>query len=261
MDYNKRNRVLHIIWGTSIGGAERALFQLIKGQREYSYISDLLVISASSHYSQEIQKCGAKVYALRKNQLSYIKKILFFFEIIRKYDLLHFHGTLPFDQLLTWLEGGRKILYTHRAGVHHYPLKRKISYKIFGFLLKKTNAKISGNTKCAALAASNLFNMPIEEISVTYNGLDFSLLHPKKSKNEVLNELKSSNNDVIRVGTTANIRKWKRINYLLYSIKEVNNENIHCVIIGDGPEGRRLRAAADQRQSTRRVRAHRGRRR
>lgn len=238
-------RILHIGGKMSIGGAERAIFQLIQAQRAAGYGADLLAALSNGYFAQKVNETGAKVFEIRMRKAWDISVKKRFLEIIRNYDGIHFHGPAPALIYLASRQSSSKLFYTHRAGIFQYPFKRLLSYKISGYFLKKSFAKISGNTKHAVLAASRLFNMSHEKIYVTYNGINFSLLEPKRGRQEVLSELRDSRMNVIRIGTSANIRDLKRIDYILKAIAEIKSYPIHCYIIGDGPERKNLEKLSD----------------
>lgn len=219
----------------SVGGAERAIFQLIRAQRSAGVDADLLVSASPGYYGHQVSEMGAKVFEIGMRNGWDISVKNRFFDIIKNYTVLHFHGPAPALMYLSQAQGGCRLFYTHRAGAFNYPLKRLLSYKISGYFFRKSFVRISGNTKHAALVASRLFRIPLKKIPFTYNGIDFSLLKPKRSKQEVLLELGDLSKDVVRIGTTANIRKWKRIHYLLKAVGKLRSYPIHCYVIGDGP--------------------------
>jgi glycosyltransferase involved in cell wall biosynthesis len=228
-------KILHIGGKMSIGGAERAIFQLIRGQRAAGIEANLLVSDSPGYYGHKVSQTDAKVYEIGMKNGWDISIFNRFFKIIKKHDALHFHGPSPALMFLASRRIDCKLYYTHRAGTFNYPLKRLISYKASGYFLRKAFAGISGNTRHAAQVASHLFRIPHKNIEVTYNGIDFSLLAPQCSSNEILTELGDLRTDVVRIGTTANIRDWKRIDYLIKAIAEIKTLPIHCYIIGDGP--------------------------
>ena len=90
----------------------------------------------------------------------------------------------------------------------------------------------------------SLFKLPLESIPVIYNGLDFSLLEPRRPKNDVLAELGNQNEGIVRIGTAAILRRWKRIELLLTAMAALRDEPVHCYVFGDGPAKAQLEALA-----------------
>ncbi|MBI5848255.1 MAG: glycosyltransferase [Nitrospirae bacterium] len=229
-----KQRILHITWTMAIGGAERALYQLIRAQRENGLESDLLIARDASFYGDVTGQTGARVFALGQKSATDFSVKRRFLEVIEDYDILHFHAASP---LLMHLASSKKkrLFYTHRGGSHKFGLKRLLMYKIAGFYLRNYFAGISGNTDHAASVAYDFFNIPGEKRLTTYNGIDFSLLKPKRTRQDILTELKDPDNGVIRIGTSANLRELKRIDYLIKAISQIRDLPVRCYIIGDGP--------------------------
>jgi len=228
-------KILHIAWQMTIGGLERAIYQLIRAQRDAGIRADLLVASVAGFYGKKTRGAGAKIFELGQSSGMdlFIKNK--FLNIIENYDILHFHAASPVLMHIASRKKDNRLYYTHRGGFFKFPLRRLFMYKLTGYLLRKSFNGISSNTQHGAHSASKLFKIPQENISITYNGINFSLLEPQRKKEEILRELNDTRNDITRIGTSANIRDWKRIDYLLRAISEIRDIPIHCYIVGDGP--------------------------
>ena len=94
--------------------------------------------------------------------------------------------------------------------------------------------------------------MPAENVLVTPNGLDFDLLDPRRDAAAVRSELGLDNSTCI-VGTSAILRDWKRIDRLIAAVGYLADLAITCVVVGDGPDRRRLEMMARERGVTDRV--------
>ncbi len=237
-------KIIHLIWKMDIGGAERAVYQLVREQRRCGMQADLLVASHAGFYGEKTKKIGARVIELSQKHtfdLSITPRVQ---TLLQDYSIVHFHSPELGLMKITSQVSHLKRFYTHRAGIFHYPVKQLLRYKIAGYYLRKYFHGVSGNTNQAALAASRLFRIPLNKILITYNGIDFSLLDPKRSRQEVLDELNDNRNGVIRIGTSANLRPCKRIEWLLEAVAKIKNDLIHCCIIGDGPSREELEQKA-----------------
>ncbi len=240
-------KILHVTWHMSIGGKERAIYQLIREQRRCGIDAHLLVGSKAGYYGDKTKETNAEVYELGLNSaldFSAYNKIK---KNMRNFQIVHIHSNEP--QLIKIIANLKHvdIFYTHRSGFRNYNFKKQIRSKVSEHYLKKHFTGLSGNTHHACIAASKLFNIPIEKFSVTYNGLDFDLLKPNRSKNEVLKELDDltlSASKVIRIGTTGKLIDLKRIHFLLKSIDRLKDQPVHCYIIGDGPAAQKLKQLA-----------------
>lgn len=228
-------RIAHIMWQLGIGGAERALFQLVREQRRNGISADVIVGKDAGYYGDRTREIGAMVHELGQSRGSDISVGPRFRELLADYDIVHFHSAeISLFQIASRVPNIRRY-YTHRSGVFEYPFQQKIRYRIAGAQLRRYFDGISGNTNQASEAAAQLFGIPAERIATTYNGIDFSLLDPKRSANEVYYELGGAHEGKVAIGTSANLRDWKRIHLLLEAVALMPNEPIHCYIIGDGP--------------------------
>jgi L-malate glycosyltransferase len=230
--------VLHVVWSMGIGGAERSVYQLARQQLRTGVRSDVLVASRPGHYAEAIRRSGASIFALHQRHVLDPRVCPRFLRISRAYDVIHFHGVEPLLMLAASRSAHGKLVYTHRAGCFVYPFRRRLRYRTIAPFLRR-HFSISANTKQGARAAASLFGVPFDSVAVTYNGIDFGLLMPQRSRESVLTEVAGASNPV-RVGTSANFRDWKRIDRLLRAVAQLRDESIHCVLIGDGPARRSL---------------------
>jgi glycosyltransferase involved in cell wall biosynthesis len=237
--------ILHVHSRMRIGGAERALYQLIRAQRLYGINADLLISSPPEHYAQKCEELGAKVHFMsRRTGLAYSgwKK---FRELVSCYHAIHFHSPNPTLVFLASQFKTQGLFYTHRGGPQRLPLKRLLSYKFCGYFFRR-HFLTSGNTCAGASAAAELFRIAPSQVHVTYNGIDFSLLNPRRSRQSVLHELGENADKTVRIGTSAHVRNWKRINFLLTAVAKLSRPDIRCYIIGDGPDRPRLEKLSHQ---------------
>lgn len=229
-------RILHVLWNMEIGGAERALFQFVREQRARGIHADVLLGANAGLYGMRTRdELGAAVYELGMKGPFDTKRGNAAREIMRDYDIMHFHSAELGLMRIAARKPHPRLFYTHRAGMFTYDFKRLLRYKLTGWYLRRHFSGISGNTGQACDAASTLFRVPRERISVTYNGIDFSLLNPVRSRREMLDELKESDAGIIRIGTSANLRRLKRINLLIDAVARLADRPVHCYVLGDGP--------------------------
>ncbi len=237
--------IIHVMWNMDIGGAERAVYQLIREQRRTGIESDIILLNKKGLYGKLCEEAGADVYFLKMKRAydrSVTKK---FPEILNNYDIVHFHSAEPYPIYLSTLNRNIKKFYTHRGGVYPYSFLKSLRYKYCGSLFRKHFSGISGNTSEGVRAASLLFKIPLKNISVTYNGLDFSLLEPSRSKRDVMSELGLSGSELI-IGTSANFKRWKRIEYLIKILPLIKDTGIKILLLGDGPETANLKNLAKE---------------
>lgn len=228
-------RIAHVIWETGIGGAERALYQLVREQRAHGMEADVIVGRDGGYYGDLIRSTGAQVHSLNQQRALDLSVAPRFRAILDDYDAIHFHSAeVGLFHLSTSLCGIRRY-YTHRSGVFDYGLQQRIRYSIAGFQIRHHFHGVSGNTDQACVAASRLFGIQRENIPTTYNGIDFSMLDPIRSRADVIREIGGEKEGRIVVGTSAKLRPWKRIHLLIDGFACADNPNLELCIVGDGP--------------------------
>jgi len=236
--------IAQVLWSLRVGGAERALYQLVRGLRARGFSSDAVVAGTAGFYGQQLREEEVSVIELGLRSGLDVAAARRARRILACYDVVHFHSA---DALLI-REAARlphtKLFYTHRAGVFRYPPKRRLKYEAVGRYLRRSFS-VAANTQQAAGAASSLFRIPLESISVVYNGLDFSLLAPTRQREEMLEEL-GLPDSAIRIGTSGNLRDCKRMDRLLEAVAALSGQAVHCVIVGDGPERPALERLRDR---------------
>jgi glycosyltransferase involved in cell wall biosynthesis len=138
---------------------------------------------------------------------------------------------------------GARRVYTHRGGNTDYPIRKQLQYRATGVLLRSGFHAFSGNTAHAAASASQLFRIDPDRIEVIYNGLDFALLEPQRSKPQIEQELGIEAGDFV-LGSAAHLRPWKRIDRLLRLVATLQEDGVRLLIIGGGPDRQRLERIA-----------------
>ena len=244
------DRILHVLWSLEVGGAERALFQLAAEQRRRGIEADVAVATTAGFYGDRIREAGATVHELHLRRGFDAASARRARTLFARYDVIHFHAAEPTLASAAATVRSRKY-YTHRAGGSHYPFKQSMRYRVMGAVVRHSFTGLSANTLHAAAAASRVLRVPRSEILTTYNGIDFALLRPSRPRDNVTREL-GAPRDATLVATAANLRPIKRVDLLIEAIAATRGD-IHCYIIGDGPDRPRLEALADSFRCAERV--------
>jgi len=227
-----------------IGGAERALFQLVREQRAHGIDSDVIVGREGGYYGDLARSIGARVHALDQARAIDLSVAPKFRTILEEYDAIHFHSAeIGLFHLSMSVPGLRKY-YTHRSGVFDYGLQQRIRYSIAGFQIRHHFHGVSGNTDQACVAASRLFGIERDNIPTTYNGIDFSMLDPVRSREDIVREIGGLRDGAVVVGTSAKLRPWKRIHLLIEGFAKAHVPELELCIVGDGPLRDELTAQA-----------------
>ncbi|KPJ72630.1 hypothetical protein AMJ52_05765 [candidate division TA06 bacterium DG_78] len=228
----RRLKVVHITSMPGIGGLSQASYTLINAQLKDSELKvGLLTLSPQSNKQKELENLGCEVLSIPlKNglDLSYLHPTI---EFLKKYEIHHFHILIPPFLIASVLCRQKYRIYTNRGA---YAMQRpKIKKPFYAFFLKYFFAAFTGNTKYAALVASNRFKIPFEYFSIVYNGLDFSTIKPQYTKARLRRTLKLNDNLVI--GTVSLLHKGKYIERLLNAASRLQNLSFRLLIVGDGP--------------------------
>jgi len=238
-------KILHVMWNMVVGGAERAVYQLIRAQRSDGHQSSVLICTDLGMYGNKLKESGVDVHVLGMRHALDFSASRRFRETLRAFDIVHFHSCEPYVMYLAARMKGPRLFYTHRGAILKYPAKQTLRYKLCGHLIRRHFDGVSGNTHSGAMAAARLFALPPERVATTYNGLDFSLLEPKRNADHVLAELNLSKSKLF-IGTSANFKESKRIDELIRALAQLQRDRFTCLLIGDGPERSRLEELTKQ---------------
>ena len=220
------------MWTLAIGGAERAVYQLVLAQREAGIEAGALVASDFGLYGDRLLAQGVTVETLRQRRGFDVAACARARSIVSNWDPVHFHVAEPLLMLAAARRHSR-LYYTHRGGAFRYDRKQRLRYKAAGMIMRRRFTGMVGNTAHAADAASDLFAVPRARIGVVYNGVDWSILRPERDRSDVRAELDLRPGAVL-LGTSANLRDWKRIDMVIRALAQTPRDVVF-VVVGDGP--------------------------
>jgi glycosyltransferase involved in cell wall biosynthesis len=217
-----------------IGGAERAVYQLVREQRRRGIEADVLVGRSAGFYGELAREAGATVHELHQRRAFDLLAARRSRPVLREYEMVHFHAPEPALMQIAAGERRQRCFYTHRGGIRRYSVAKRIRHSFVRRALRGFDG-VSANTFQSALAASAIFGLSLESIQVVYNGIDFSLLQPERGRDDVLRELGLTGNASRVVGTAANLQRWKRVDRLVHAVAALRNDGVQCLVVGDGP--------------------------
>ncbi len=231
--------MLHVMWRMSIGGAERAVYQLVREQRARGVEADVVVGTEMGIYAEHARSAGAEVFELRcRNALDFrCSRILT--RLARGYDIVHHHGIEPLLIAAAAHARRPRLVYTHRSGIRSHGPRKRLRLAVARPYLRRFTA-VSGNTRHSALVFARFLGIPESDVAVVYNGLDFDLLAPKRPKFDVLAELPEQARSAFIVGTASHLQPLKRVDLLLKALAALSDADVHCIVLGDGPQRRSL---------------------
>jgi glycosyltransferase involved in cell wall biosynthesis len=224
--------VLHVLWSLEIGGAERAVYQLVLEQRRRGIEADVAVASAPGLYGTSLQERGVTVHELRCRSAADVLRSVRLATIARAYSLVHVHAIEPL-LMAAAARAETVTVYTHRGGIRNHGLVKR-SRLAFARPFVRGFEALSGNTRQSARVLADWLGLASSEVAVTYNGIDFDLLRPIRERGDVLSELPDAARSSILVGTASKFQPLKRVELLIEAIARVP-PTLQCVVIGDGP--------------------------
>jgi glycosyltransferase involved in cell wall biosynthesis len=229
-------RVLHVLWSGELGGAERAVYQLISAQHAGGAVEpSVLFAQARGPHVELSQELGCEVIGLGLRGNHSVARVPAIARRIGGFDVHHFHSAEPLLMAASSRSRVTARAYTHRGGMYRYAVWKRARLELCGALLRHSFHAYSGNTAHGARSGARLFRIRPERFRVTYNGVDFSLLEPRRPASEVRQELGLGTGDVV-VGTAAVLKHWKRIDRLVRAVAAVRLPHVHLVVVGDGAE-------------------------
>lgn len=232
--------MLHCLWSGEIGGAERAVYQLVREQlRDPAIEPGILFAQGRGPYWERARSLGCPVIALDLPNGHAVHRLGAVARAMSGFDLHHFHAAEPLLMLASTRCPDACRVYTHRGGIIDYPPIKRLQYELSGFLLRRRFHGYSGNTAHGAQCGAQLYRLPEARFRVTYNGLDFDLMRPARSASTVRDELGLTKRDFV-VGTAANLKPWKRIDRLIDAVHALSDISARLVIVGDGVDRPRL---------------------
>jgi len=238
-------RVLHCLWSADVGGAERAMWQLVAAQREEGAVHPgVLLGRGGGSYVDRIRAIGAEVIELGMGSAMDPRVLTRARRAMHGWDVHHFHAMEPGLMAASLATTGSARVFTNRGGTSRedWTPRQRLRHRLGGRLLRRFDA-LSANTRHAAGVAARRYGLPAESFALTPNGIDFALLDVRRPRQEVLRDLGIDPSGFV-VGTTAVLRPLKRVERLLRAAAGVADVRWVVLVVGDGPDRGRLEAEA-----------------
>lgn len=245
-----RRRVLHLIKGLEMGGAERLLLSLTAaGDRErFNYHVAYVLTGASEHLTEELASVGVAVHCLGVSSHYDLRWLLRLRALLigEEIDLVHLH--LPYTAALGRLvvrsiprSRRPRIVHTqHSTWQHTTPVVRALDRATY----RLDDADIAVSRSAWAALPRPLrsrtevlvHGLPLEELN------DVSL-----ARSEVRSELGILPGEVL-IATIANMRKEKGYEVLLEAASRLVSAGlpVRFVAVGHGPLAEEVRRARDE---------------
>jgi glycosyltransferase involved in cell wall biosynthesis len=236
-------RVLHFLWAGGIGGAERAVHQLVRRQLADTAEVGVFFAVAEGPYLGRFRALGCDVLIGGLRGAADLGALPRVARLIRPYDVHHFHLMEPAAMMASALSGKKARVYTERGGTPEAPgIRKRLRFRIARPLARQLVHGYSGNTAHAARTFAARYGISEARVHLTPNSLDPDLLAPRRPSRDVRAELGIDEAAVV-VGTSAHLKPWKRIELLLDTVPGVAAAP-EVLVLGDGPERQALEERA-----------------
>lgn len=232
-----RKKILHLITGLEIGGAEMMILKTLP-KMQAAFDNRVYCIMGHGPMGERLEKAGIHVYYLNLKNIFDLSIIIRFKKIAKEFqpDILVtylIHADI-FGRILGRIFGIKKIICSVRAKL----IQPK--YLPLLFLDAITSPLVTHyhfNSQAVADMYHKFFFLPKRKITVIPNGLELEKyniqIDIQKKKQELGLPL-----DKKIIGCVAKLRKQKGHQYLISAFAEVlkNNKNVFLLLVGDGDE-------------------------
>ena len=234
-----KKRILHIITGLEVGGAETNLSRLVPSL-EKTFENRICCLIGRGSMGEKFEKNNIPVYYLDiKNIFDFFNPfvILKFRKILRDFkpeiiETYLIHSDL-FGRVWGRIFGLKKTICNHRGSLLQWGWLSFFD-KITSFLV----TKYVFQTPSAQKEISKKLSINLEKTVVIPNVVDMKDFDFEIDKNKKIEELGIEEGN-INIVTISNLRKGKGHQYLIEAFGEIYSkgyENINLIIVGDGDQ-------------------------
>jgi glycosyltransferase involved in cell wall biosynthesis len=243
-----RKKILHIITGLEVGGAETNLSRIIPCL-EKSFENKICCLIGKGPMRKKFEEKNIPIYYLDiKNILDFFNPfiILKFRNILKNFkpeiiETYLIHSDL-FGRIWGRFFGVKKIVCNHRGSLLQWNWLAFFD-KITSFLV----IKYVFQTPSAQKEISEKLKIKIEKTFVIPNAIDLKNFEFEIDKSKKIKELNIKENN-INIVSVSHLRKGKGIKYLISAFNDVflkGYGNINLIIVGDGDQKPILKNQAD----------------
>lgn len=248
-------KILHIITSLKTGGAESALYLLLKHFQEHkSYSNTKHEVIYFHHGSnvEQIKSLGIKTHHIRGFKSPYDPLSLYrLFKLIKKTKPDIIHSSLWSANIIARIIG--KLLNIpvvcdiHGEFIQHGKARNIIERAVSTF--PATFVPVSQSIK-----RSLPKYFAHKKVHVIQNGIDIKRLQKNTSKTLITKLILGLNCNTFVVGTVGRLASVKRYEFLIKAFHVFsNNRNVKLIFIGDGPERNKLERLVNSHNLTTKV--------
>lgn len=242
-------KVLHVLWSGRIGGIERVVYDLACAQRRAGIQVGLLMGQAEGEFYQKAMVSGIPVVNLQLRSGFDIAAMAVSrsYQTMKQIDIIHYHGFLPVAAL-AGIVARRPLVYSDHGHdvTHQLTFTQSVKQRLQTLFVRHAINKIAANSDYTRQLASKVFHIPLDQIAVIHNGIDFETIRPFQTKTDTRTTLQIPT-DATVIGTVCRLATFKRVDRLLESFALLPpGPQDYLLIIGDGPAASALREQAQK---------------
>lgn len=239
----KRKKILHVITGLGLGGAERMLYKLLHSMNANRFSQSVIVMMDEGVYGPKIVALGMPVYALNMRQgrptiksIHRLKKIV----AALQPDLIQgwmYHGNLGAVAARSFTPGRPSVFWNVRQSLNEYRHEKKLTKLVIklGAWLSSTPDKIIYNSAICAEQHEVHGYSKAKRVLIP-NGFDTAVLRKlEKGRSRIRSKL-GIQQDQLLIGTVARFHPIKDYANLIRAAEIVQRErrNVRYAFVGPG---------------------------
>ena len=232
-------RILFLVNGFAIGGAEVKLLELVKELKTRfpeTYYPIVCAVGQGGPLQERFEKMNVETYVFPKKHKYDVSMIYKVYQLLQKRHIDIVHTTLFYADIIgaytAKLVGIKRVVsWDAMTAPYHYGMKNLLAYR----LASKWFTVSAAVSQAIREKIVQERHVPVEKTTTIHYGVD--LQHFKDTRNDAYRKKLGFHSKDIVLGTVARLSEQKGHWYLIDAVKEVVRKypNIHVLFIGDGP--------------------------
>ncbi|MBA8824383.1 glycosyltransferase involved in cell wall biosynthesis [Saccharopolyspora lacisalsi] len=235
-------RVLHVITGLGVGGAELQLRSILRCTR---HDAEVVALYNPGAVADMILDDGFRVHDLGMTRNTQLSAVLRLRDLIRRgdYDVVHVHlyRACVYGRIAAKMAGGRTVVTTeHSIGETHLE-RRRMTLGVRGLYLG-TELCSDATIAVSDTVAERLVNwgVPSRKITVIPNGVDFDRVAFDPDARARIREEFGIPTRSSLIGVLGRLDPNKRFDLVIEAAAPLLRSGARLLIVGDGPDRDRL---------------------
>jgi len=243
-------RILFLVNGFAIGGAEVKLLELVKEIKKRSpqtYYPIVCAIGQGGPLQERFEKMNVETYVFPKKHKYDVFLIYKVYQLLKKKRIDILQTNLYYADIIgayaAKLAGMTKVIsWDAMTAPYHYGIKNLLAYRLASKWFVVSVA-VSNAIKTKIIQERHV---PADKTTTIHYGVD--LQYFLDTKNQAYRKILGFHSKDIVLGTVARLSEQKGHRYLIDAIKEIvkKYENIRVLFIGDGPLRKKLELQVNQ---------------